>query len=362
MLVTRRNKKNTDRMRAWLHLVFKLILLACVMAILFAVDTTTNYEVAAAVFYTMVVLGAAPFLNRRSLILLSALCIVLTVLSFAMTPKGNLSTGLANMGISIVTIFMTTGLILKMEVARQAAQDAHTKLVRIARIKSLEGLTTSIAHEINQPLAAIVTSGTACSHWLAHDPPNLDRARLALGRILQDAGRASSIVARVRSLTRGETPKATVFVFNDAVQDVVGVSRGEIERHGIALKLELAPELPSVYADQVQIQQVIGNLLLNAIEAILSGPPRNRTIHMISEVANGMVQLSIHDSGAGIPAGIRDHLFEAFWTTKEDGMGIGLSISRTLVEANGGQIFVEQGETGGAIFWFTVPSLPLEHN
>ncbi|MFT8423471.1 MAG: ATP-binding protein [Gluconacetobacter sp.] len=347
-------------MRARLRLGLRLALLAGVMAALFAVDTATNYEVAAAVFYAMVVLNAAPFLGRRALIRLSAFCVALTVLSFALTPKGNMPIGLANMGVSIAAIVMTAWLILKMDAARQAAQDAHAKLVRIARIKSLEGLTTSIAHEINQPLAAIVTSGNACGHWLAHDPPNLDRARQALDRIVRDAGRASAIVARVRSLTRGEPPSRTVFAFNDAVGEVVGVSRGEIERYGIALVLDLAPDLPPVRADRVQVQQVIGNLLLNAIEAIAAGPARARTIHMVSEVAGGMVGLSIRDSGIGIPAGIRDHLFEAFWTTKEDGMGIGLSISRTLVEANGGEISAEPVETGGATFRFTVPAVQQE--
>lgn len=347
-------------MKARLHLWIRLIFLAAVMVLLFVVDTATNYEVAAAVFYALVVLTAASFMNRRALIRLSALCVALTVLSFVLTPKGNLYTGLANMGISVVAILMTTWLILKMDAARQAAQDAHAKLVRIARIKSLEGLTTSIAHEINQPLAAIVTSGTACGHWLAHDPPNLDRARQALGRIVQDAGRASAIVARVRSLTRGEPPSTTVFAFNEAVQDVVGMSGGEIARHGITLVLDLAPDLPPVRADRVQIQQVIGNLLLNAIEAILSGPALSCVIHVTSEVADGMVRFSIRDSGPGIPAGMRDHLFEAFWTTREDGMGIGLSISRTLVEANGGQIAVEAVETGGALFRFTVPPAQQE--
>lgn len=342
-------------MRARLRLWLKLALMAAVMAALFAVDTATNYEVAAAVFYAMVVLTATSFLGRRALIRLSALCVALTALSFALTPKGNLHVGLTNMAVSIVTIVMTTWLILKMEAAHRAAQDAQARLTRIARIKSLEGLTTSIAHEINQPLAAIVTSGNACQHWLAHDPPNLDRARQALGRILHDAGRASAIVARVRGLTRGEPPSGDIFAFNDAVQEVIGLSRGEIERHGIALSADLAPGLPPVRADRVQIQQVIGNLLLNAIEAVAPRPAHARAIRIASETGGHLVRFTIRDSGAGIPAAIRDHLFEAFWTTKEDGMGIGLSISRTLVEANGGQISAEPGEEGGASFRFTVP-------
>lgn len=348
-------QKEEERMAMQLRNRLRLVLLAGVMATLFIVDTVTNYEVAAAVFYAIIILTAAPLLTRRTLILLATLCMALTTLSFVLTHKGNLPTGLANMSVSIIAIVMTTWLILKMDAARQDAQDAQARLMRVARIKGLEGLTTSIAHEINQPLAAIVTSGNACSHWLAHDPPNLDRARQALERIVHDAGRASTIVARIRSLSRGEAPHKTVFAFNDAVQEIIGVSRGEMERHGITLELELPPDQPPVHADRVQIQQVIGNLLLNAIEAITSSTNPVRTIHMASDVRGNMLRLSIRDSGVGIPAGIRNHLFETFWTTKEDGMGIGLSISRTLVEANGGQISAEPVEPWGALFCFTVP-------
>lgn len=213
--------------------------MAVVMAVIFVVDTATSYEVAAAVFYTGVILTAARALNRRALIALAAVCLVLTVVSLAFTPHGDLRYGLINMVISIAAIVMTTYLILKMEAARTAAHNAQAQLMRIARVKSLEGLTTAIAHEVNQPLAAIVTSGNASQRWLAQEPPNLDKARQALDRILSDAGRASNIIARVRSLTKGEPPHKSAFEFNKAVSEVVALSQAEMERYNILLATDL---------------------------------------------------------------------------------------------------------------------------
>ncbi|MFT3817012.1 MAG: ATP-binding protein [Rubrivivax sp.] len=353
-----RRSLQAERMRipARARLALRLALTALVVAAIFATDTATSYEVAAAVFYTVVVLTAARAWGRRGLIALAAACILLTVVSLAFTPDGNLRSGLINMGISVAAIVMTTYLILKMEAARTAAHDAQARLMRIARVKSLEGLTTSIAHEVNQPLAAIVASGNACQRWLAQEPPNLDKARQALDRILADAGRASSIIARVRSLTRGEPPCRTEFEFNQAVMDVIAQSRAEMERNGIALETELDPDLPPAFADRVQIQQVVGNLVLNAIEAMAAVPARSRTLRIVSEISGDAIALSVLDSGPGLPAAVREHLFEAFWTTKPEGIGVGLSISRAIVEANGGRIWAEPIEAGGAAFRFTVPA------
>lgn len=330
--------------------------MAVAMAAIFAADTATRYEVAAAVFYALVIMAAAGAVGRRGLIALAGTCILLTVVSLAFTPHGNLRSGLINMGISIAAIAMTTYLILKMEAARTAAHDAQARLMRIARVKSLEGLTTSIAHEVNQPLAAIVTSGNACQRWLAQDPPNLDKARQALERILGDAGRASSIIARVRSLTRGEPPHRTRFEFNQAIAEVIVQSRAEMERNGIVLETELHAGLPPALADRVQIQQVVGNLVLNAIEAMATVPVRARLLRIASEPGDKAIMLCVSDSGPGLPAGVREHLFEAFWTTKPEGIGVGLSISRAIVEANGGQLWAEPAPAGGASFRFTVPA------
>ncbi|MCL7714989.1 sensor histidine kinase [Stenotrophomonas mori] len=336
-------------------LVLRLALIATVMAVIFVVDTTTRYEVAAAVFYTVVVLTAVRLVGRTALLLLCAACIVLTVASLVLTPHGDLRSGLVNMGISIAAIVMTTWLALKMEAARAAAHEAQAQLLRITRITSLEGLTTSIAHEVNQPLAAIVTSGNACQRWLAQDAPNLERARQALERILADAGRASGIIARVRSLTRGEPPQRAPFDLDEAVREVVELSQANIAMHHIVLSLELAGTLPPALADRVQVQQVVGNLLLNAIEALLPVAPAARRLRLASCSEDGMLLLCVEDTGVGLAPGMIDHLFDAFWTSKDEGIGVGLSISRAIVEANGGRIWAEPGARGGAVFRFTLP-------
>lgn len=337
------------------HRILKIALIAVAMAAIFVADTTTRYEVAVAVFYTVIIFAAARVLCRRAVMVLAAVCIVMTAVSFACTPHGDSEAGLINMGISIAAIVMIAFLSLKAKAAQTAAHDAQAHLMRIARVKSLEGLTTSIAHEVNQPLAAIVTSGNACQRWLAQEPPNLDKARQALDRILSDAGRASSIIARVRSLTRGEPAHRTTFDFNNAIVEIIAFSQAEITRTGIRLTTELCPDLPPALADRVQIQQVIGNLVLNAIEALASVPAPTRSMRITSEIEGDNIVFSISDSGAGIPTGVYEHLFEAFWTTKEEGIGVGLSISRAIIEANDGQISAEPSASGGAVFRFSVP-------
>ena len=338
------------------HRILRLALIGVVMAAIFVADTTTRYEVAVAVFYTVVIFTSARVLRRRGLISLAAVCIVMTVISFVFTPHGDLEAGLINMGISIAAIVMIAFLILKAEAARTAAHDAQAQLMRIARVKSLEGLTTSIAHEVNQPLTAIVTSGNACQRWLAQDPPNLHKANQALDRILSDAGRASTIITRVRSLTKGAPPHKGEFDFNKAVLEIVAVSQTEMERNGTRLATELSPDLPPAFADRVQIQQVVGNLVLNAIEALASVPVSTRSIRITSDIKGDAIVFAVFDSGVGIPAGVYEHLFEAFWTSKQEGIGVGLSISRTIIEANGGQIWAEPGEGAGAVFRFSVPT------
>lgn len=327
-----------------------------VMAAIFVADTLTEYAVAVAVFYSVVILAAVSLLTVRAAIALACVCIVLTVVSFYLTPAGLYKVGLVNSGISIVAISITTWLALKTEAAQAAAHDAQARLLRIARVTSLGGLTASIAHEVNQPLAAIVTSGNACQRWLAQDPPNMDKALQALDRILSDAHRASEIIDRVRSLTKGEKPRKSAFDLPLAVGEIVSMSRGEIERHGIALETFIDDALPPVLADRVQIQQVIGNMLLNAMEAVASGPAHRKDIRISTSMPDGSsVLFCIEDAGCGLSPEAIDHLFDAFWTTKEGGIGLGLSISRTIVEANGGKIWAESNASGGATFRFSVP-------
>jgi len=343
------------------YLATRLSLMAIAMVAIFLIDTVSSYEVAVSVFYSAVILTAARVLNPRALLILSGSCIGLTLLSFAMTPFGDFQAGLVNMTISVVSILITGYLVRKMESSRAAAHLAQARLLRISRGKSLEGLTTSIAHEVNQPLAAIVTSGNACQRWLAQEPANLDRARQALERMLDDAGRASSIIARMRSLTQGEAPCRAAFAFNEAAREVIALSEGEMASGSIVLTVDLAADLPCALADRVQVQQVMGNLILNAIEATLPVARSRRTIKAKSARQGDTLVFSVSDSGIGLPDGGSEHLFEAFWTTKEQGLGVGLSISRTIIEANGGHIWAGPNEQGGAVFAFSVPTSEEEH-
>lgn len=324
-----------------------------VMAAIFVADTLTEYAVAVAFFYSVVVLAAVNLLTARAAIVIACASIALTVLSFYLTPIGLYRVGLVNSGISIVAISITTYLALKTRSAQAAAHDAQARLLRIARVNSLGGLTASIAHEVNQPLAAIVTSGNACQRWLAQDPPNVDKALQALDRILGDARRASEVIDRVRSLTKGENPRKTAFDLAQAMLEIVSLSRAEIDRHGIALSTDIDDALPAVLADRVQIQQVVGNMLLNAMEAMDRSARKELRISVHRKDA--VLACTIEDSGSGLAPDALDHLFDAFWTTKPGGIGLGLSISRTIVEANGGKIWAEPKARGGATFGFSVP-------
>ncbi|RQO35783.1 two-component sensor histidine kinase [Herminiimonas sp. KBW02] len=339
------------------HRVLSMAGLLAVMAVIFVADTVTDYAVAAAGFYTAVILVAVRLISARALIILAGLCIFLTILSFGLTKFGSYQVGLINSCISIIAIAITTYLALKMNAAQAAAQQAQAQLLRIARVTSLGELTTSIAHEVNQPLAAIATSGNACQRWLDQQPPNLDKARQAVERILGDAHRASDIIARVRGLTRGELPHKSHFDLNQAVLEVLAISRSDVEAHGIVIAVSLDENLPLVVADRVQIQQVIVNMMLNASEAMAANPDKKKEMKILSARRDAQtVQFTLVDSGSGFATGTMAQMFDPFWTTKGSGIGLGLAISRTIIEANGGRIWAEQNPDGGAIFQFSLLS------
>ncbi|HWW46979.1 MAG TPA: ATP-binding protein [Xanthobacteraceae bacterium] len=343
-----------DRSRSGSLVVIGPIVAA--MALVMVIDTVTDYAIAAAVFYTAIILFAARLMTARMVVLLAFACVVLTVTSFLLTHSGAYEVGLINTGISIVAIGVTTYLALRLVAAEASAFEARERLLRVARVTSLGELTASIAHEVNQPLAAVVTSANACTRWLAQDPPGMDNARRALERVVKEANRASEVIARVRGLTSGKAPERSRLDFNDAVREIVDLAQGQISTHQIALTMRLDETAPAVIADRIQIGQVVGNLLLNAIEAIVASPGSRRELEISTEVdGHERVRFSITDSGVGFPPGVAEHLFDAFWTTKTDGIGLGLTISRSIIEANGGTIWAEASEAGGAVFSFDLP-------
>lgn len=336
----------------------RVLLTVLAVVAIFVADTTTYYEVAVSVFYAATLLAIEPHLSKRGVWACAVAGLILIVVSFLLTSHGDLHAGLVNLTISLCAIITTAYLILTMRAARQAAQQAQAQLIRMTRIQSMESLTVSIAHEINQPLAAIVTSANAGQRWLGQTPPNLLKAQDTLARIAADAERASTIIARIRGLTRGDAPQQAPFDINAALKDMVALSKAELDVQDIQLNLQLDDTLPPALADVVQIQQVAGNLLLNAIDALRCVPPAQRQLVITtSRSGERFVQVSVADTGTGIALQIKDHLFDAFWTTKPDGIGVGLSLSRTIIESNGGRIWLDEdpSSASGACFHFLIP-------
>jgi PAS domain S-box-containing protein len=239
--------------------------------------------------------------------------------------------------------------------AEQALQNAQTELAHITRVTTLGEMTASIAHEINQPLAAVVTNGGACLRWLMGESPNLDEAREAARRVIRDGNRASEIISRIRALLRKTDTQKVRLDINEAIQEVVLLTQHEADRKGVNLRLELSAGLPPVFADRVQLQQVALNLLMNGVEAVASVNDRPRELVICSRTdKSGQVIVAVQDSGDGIDAENLEKIFDAFYTTKSQGMGMGLAISRSIVENHGGRLWAVQNEGPGATFQFAL--------
>jgi signal transduction histidine kinase len=231
----------------------------------------------------------------------------------------------------------------------------QAELAYVSRVTTLGELTASLAHEVNQPLAGVVSSADACLHWLAAEPPNVDKARRATERILRDAKRASDVVARVRNLAKKTPLQRTWVDINETIEETISLATRELSQNNISLETQLAKNLPRILADRIQLQQVILNLIINACEALtaVKDEPRKLSISTASEVDR--VVLTVRDTGSGIDPQQLETVFEAFHTTKPGGMGMGLAVSRSIIEGHGGRLWAEQNEPHGAIFKFTIP-------
>jgi signal transduction histidine kinase len=334
--------------------VWRLVLLATLLGLVFVVDTLTPREIAVAVFYVAVILVGIELLSPRGVVALACVCVALTVLSLVLTSNGSREAGLANAVISVSAIAITTYLGLRLVAAIAAVHESHAQFTRVARLSSLGELTASIAHEVNQPLAAIVTSGQAASRWLDVNPPNVERARLSVDRVINDANRASDIVRRVRRLASGGPSQKQRISINTLILEAVNLAQGELERQAITLHLNLDQDAAIVDVDPVQIQQVIANLLLNAIDALQEVDTNRRELLVSSCSYAHNVVVSVADTGIGLSPDAQEHLFDTFWSTKENGVGIGLAISRTIVEAHGGRIWMTP-QPDGAMLQFSLP-------
>ena len=239
--------------------------------------------------------------------------------------------------------------------AEEALNETRSELAHMARVTTLSTLTASIAHEVNQPLSGIVTNASTCLRMLDANPPNVEGARETARRTIRDGNRASEVITRLRALFSKKNAAFEVFDLNEAAKEVVALSVSELQGNRVILHSDLAADLPSVLGDRVQIQQVILNLIRNGSDATRIVDDRPRELLVKTECDEGGVRLSVKDSGVGIDSEIEKKLFEAFYTTKSDGMGIGLSVSRSIVERHQGRLWAIRNEGPGATFLFSIP-------
>ena len=244
-------------------------------------------------------------------------------------------------------------------VARESERRFHEMQMELAhanRVATMGQLTASIAHEVKQPITATFTNVQAALRWLGAQPPELEEVRQALARIAKDANRASDVIGRIRGLIGKAPPQKDALAINEAIREVLALLQGEAVKHGVSVQTRLAEGLPLIQGDRVQLQQVILNLIVNAIEAMASLGERAREVLISTEPdASGAVRVSVRDSGPGLDPQRVERLFEAFYTTKPGGLGMGLSICRSIIEAHGGRLWASANEPRGAVFQFTLP-------
>ena len=242
-------------------------------------------------------------------------------------------------------------------IAEEALRGALADLERASRLSTMGELTASIAHEINQPLAAIITNADSCLLWLEADRPDLEEARQAATLIVRNGHRAGDIIKSVRALTRKSAPEMVPLHINDVIRDVIVLMGGEFRRRGVRVETSLSSDLGSVIGDRVQLQQVVLNLIMNGIEAMADCAHGQRRIQIISgSDESGGVLVAVTDSGPGLDLARADRLFEAFFTTKPEGMGMGLSICRSIIDAHGGRLWASPNLPNGAVFQFILPA------
>ena len=234
-------------------------------------------------------------------------------------------------------------------------REVQMELAHANRVATMGQLTASIAHEVNQPIAAALTNAETAVRWLAAQPPDLERAKQAINRIVNEGTRAADIISGIRGLVKNGPPRMEDLAINEAILEVIALLRGELSDNRVSVQTQLAKDLPLIHGDRVQLQQVILNLIVNAIEAMsqVSGGPRDMLISAMSDPDS--VRIAVQDSGPGLPQAGTERVFEAFFTTKPSGLGMGLSICHSIVEAHGGQLWTTPNEPHGAIFCFTLP-------
>jgi C4-dicarboxylate-specific signal transduction histidine kinase len=330
-------------------------------AAVFVADTLTPPDCVVGGLYVVVVLMAGQFCTARGLWLVAMGCAALTVLAQFLAHRYVLANdqatyiGAFNTTVTILAVGLSCSLIVRGRSTEAALRRAQADLANVSRMTTLGELTASIAHEVNQPIAAVVTNAGACLRWLAGERPDLDKARQAASRIVRDGARAADIITRIRALFARAAPERRSIDLNQLIRETTDLLGAEIKRHAVATRLNLAADLPAIFGDRVQLQQVLVNLITNGVEAMAAVHGPRELLVVCERSADGEVLVSVCDSGDGLPDEPPDRLFNAFFTTKPEGTGMGLSISRSIIEAHGGLLSATANKPKGAIFRFALP-------
>jgi C4-dicarboxylate-specific signal transduction histidine kinase len=240
--------------------------------------------------------------------------------------------------------------------AEEARREAQAELARVSRVTTMGELTASLAHEVNQPIAAAVTNANTCLRWLTRDHPDVEEARAAAMRIVKDGTRAAEIVKRIRLLFKKSTLQRELVDVNEAIREMIVLLRNEATRYNITVRVELAADLPRIMGDRVQLQQVLMNLIVNSIDAMKEVDGARELAVKSQRTEKDEVLLSVSDTGVGLPPQQADQIFNAFFTTKAHGTGMGLRISRSIVESHGGRLWAADNTPRGASFYFGLPT------
>jgi PAS domain S-box-containing protein len=246
--------------------------------------------------------------------------------------------------------------ITQRKLAEEALRQAQADLAHVSRMTTMGELTASLAHEVNQPIAAAVTDANTCLRWLTRDQPDLEEAREAASRMAKDATRVADIVSRIRLLFKNVSPQRELVDVNEVIREMIVLLRGEATQYAISVRTELASDLPQVMADRVQLQQVLMNLVLNGMEAMKDVDTARELIINSQPAKNEQVTVSVTDTGVGLPPHQVEQIFNAFFTTKPSGTGMGLRISRSIIESHGGRLWAANNSPRGASFCFTLPT------
>jgi NO-binding membrane sensor protein with MHYT domain len=273
------------------------------------------------------------------------------------------SLALAVAGITFVILaFASVASLFERKRAEEALRQAQADLARVHRVNTMAELTASVAHEVNQPIAAAVTNAEACVRWLTRDPPNLEEARAAAMEIVKDGTRAAEIIGRIRLLFKKGTPQRELLDVNEVIREMVVLLRSEVARCSISVRMELPADLPQVMGDRVQLQQVMMNLIGNSIDAMKDMDGMRELAIKSQRAENDHLMVSVSDTGVGLPPLQADQIFNAFFTTKLHGTGMGLSISRSIVESYSGRLWATDNYPRGTSFHLMLPTKVVAHH